>query len=300
MGKSVVVTGCSSGFGRDVALALARRGDTAYATMRDISGKNATAAAELRSIAVAEGIALHVLEMDVASTESVDAAAAQVLAASGAPDVVINNAGQMFVGIAEAFSPEEVTRQLDVNVVGVHRVHRAFLPAMRQRATGLFINVGSIAGRIAVPFNAVYHASKWALEGYSVALRAELASSGIDVVLVEPGPFTTNLFPSMVAPTDAEGRGADYPPIVHEAFANMAGMFQSLFQDPQTPTDPTMVVDCMLSLIDTPPGHRPLRSVVGVDFGTRERNALVEPLDAGLIQAAGFGPMATLKGSDGS
>jgi NAD(P)-dependent dehydrogenase (short-subunit alcohol dehydrogenase family) len=279
--KTVVVTGCSSGFGRDVALVLARRGDRVFATMRGIEGKNAAVAAELRGISSGEGIALQVLEMDVMSTDSVDAAAARVLAEAGAPDVVINNAGQMFVGIAEAFTPDEVTRQLDVNVVGVHRVHRAFLPSMRERASGLFINISSIAGRIAVPFNAVYHASKWALEGYSVALRTELASLGIDVVLVEPGPFTTNLFPGMVAPADAEGRGARYPPLVQETFAGMAGMFQSMFQDPETPTDPQMVVECMVELIDMKPGTRPLRSVVGIDFGTRDRNATVEPFDVG-------------------
>lgn len=298
MGRTIVVTGCSSGFGRQVSEVLARRGDRVYATMRGSEGKNASARSELLALAAAERIDLRVLEMDVTSTDSVDAAAALVLAESGAPDVVINNAGQMFVGIAEAFRPDEVSHQLDVNMVGVHRVSRAFLPLMRQRGQGLFINISSIAGRLAVPFHAVYHASKWALEGYSLAMRVELASSGVDVVVVEPGPFGTQLFAAMVGPADAEGRGATYPQIVHEGFAATRGMFEQLFSDTKL-TDPTQVVDRMVELIDMQPGARPFRSVVGVDFGVRERNAAVEPFDEGVIAGAGFGPMATLRTGGG-
>lgn len=140
------------------------------------------------------GWPLHVLELDVTDDASVRAAADAVLEEAGAPDLVINNAGVMFVGFTEAYTPDEVAWQLDVNLVGVHRVCRAFLPAMRTEGRGLIINVSSIAGRIATPFSAVYNASKWALEGYSVGLRREIAQTGVDVVLVEPGPFTTELF----------------------------------------------------------------------------------------------------------
>jgi NAD(P)-dependent dehydrogenase (short-subunit alcohol dehydrogenase family) len=104
--------------------------------------------------------------------------------------------GTARLGFAEAFTGEEVAKQLDVNVVGVHRVTRAFLPSMRARA-GLIINMSSTAGRVAAPFNGLCHAGKWALEGYSLAHRRKLASSGIDVMVVEPGSFTTALFPTM-------------------------------------------------------------------------------------------------------
>lgn len=295
MSRTVVVTGCSTGFGRQVAEKLARAGDRVYATMRAVDGKNAEVAQQLRALAKSEGIQLNVLEMDVTGDESVNLAAAAVIEESGAPDVVINNAGQMFVGLAEAFTSEEFTRQLDVNVVGVHRVNRAFLPAMRNRGHGLVINISSIAGRLSVPFNAVYHASKWALEGYSLALRGELASSGIDVVVVEPGPFTTELFPSTRSPADQEGRLATYPAAVPQALAGLAGMFDVMFNDPATPTDPEMVVDRMIELIAMTPGTRPFRSVVGVDFGVRDRNAAVEPFDAGLFRAAGLEEFVTLK-----
>ena len=295
MRKVVVVTGCSSGFGKDVSAALARKGHRVYATMRDVRGRNAANAEALEALASKESIDLRVIEMDVTSTSSVDGAAAQILKESSAPDVVINNAGQMFVGITEAFTDTEVREQLDVNVVGIHRVTRAFLPLMRSRGTGLFINISSIAGRLGVPFNAVYHASKWAVEGYSLALRGELASSGIDVVIVEPGPFTTALFPTMRLPRDEEGRGATYPPAVHDAFAGMAGMFDGLFKNPDAPTDPALVVDCLVELSESPAGTRPFRSVVGVDLGVRERNAAVEPFDAGVLEATGLVAFATLK-----
>jgi NAD(P)-dependent dehydrogenase (short-subunit alcohol dehydrogenase family) len=136
MSRTVVVTGCSSGFGRQVSEQLARKGDRVYATMRDTAGKNAEITHEVQALAAAEGLDLRVLELDVTSTSSVNSAAAKVLAESGAPAVVINNAGQMYAGITEAFSADEFMNQLDVNLVGVHRVNRAFLPAMREAWRG--------------------------------------------------------------------------------------------------------------------------------------------------------------------
>jgi len=152
MSRTVVITGCSTGFGRQLAEELARKGDCVYATMRGTKGKNAGSAGELESLAADKKLELRVLEMDVTCSDSVDAAAQKVLENSGAPDVVVNNAGQMFGGVTEAFSAEEFTRQLDINVTGIHRVSRAFLPAMRKKGRGLIINVGSIAGRLTVPF----------------------------------------------------------------------------------------------------------------------------------------------------
>lgn len=294
--KTIVVTGCSTGFGRIVSEQLARDGHRVYATMRGVDGKNGGVANELRGLVQSEGIDLRVLEMDVTSDASVEAAAETVTTESGAPDVVINNAGQMFMGITEAFTATELARQLDVNLVGVHRVTRAFLPAMRQAGTGLFINVSSIAGRMAVPFFTIYHASKWALEGYSLGLRSELASSGVDVVSVQPGPFTTELFGQGPAPADEDGRAETYPASVPQARAEMDTAFEGIFADPEVPTDPQMVCDRMVELVNMAPGTRPFRSVVGVDFGVRERNDADAPKDAGVLEAMGLTEFATLRG----
>lgn len=294
MSKTIVITGCSSGFGKQLALHLARRGDRVYATMRGSQGKNAGVAAELRDTAASEAIDLRVLELDVTSDASVDAAAAAVTAESGAPDVVVNNAGVMYVGFTEAFTADELVAQLDVNVVGIHRMSRAFLPAMRQRGQGLVINISSIAGRLSVPFFGVYHASKWAVEGYSMALRGELACTGVDMVVVEPGPFETELFGQSPRPADADGRIPTYPGVAHQALTQLEAAFEGMFSDPATPTDPAIFVEQVSALIDTPAGQRPFRTVVGVDAGVRDRNAAVEPFDAGVLAAFGMAEFATL------
>ena len=294
MKKTIVITGCSSGFGHDLAQKLARDGHRIAATMRSPGGKNAEAAQALCRLAETEDRDLRVFDLDVTSTASVAAAAEAVLDAWGAPDAVVNNAGQMFGGITESFTPDEVARQLDINVVGVHRVTRAFLPAMRERGDGLFINVSSIAGRLTTPFFAVYQASKWALEGYTQALRAEIASLGVDAVLVEPGPFTTALFPNTVQPADAEGRAATYPPVVHEALDGFRAAFQGMFDDPDVPTDPALVVDALADLVAMAPGTRPLRTVVGVDLGVTARNTDAAPHDAAVLEMLGMTDFATL------
>jgi NAD(P)-dependent dehydrogenase (short-subunit alcohol dehydrogenase family) len=291
----VVITGCSSGFGLLAAKQLAERGDHVFATMRGPKGKNRPAADDLRGFAATTGAKLEVLDLDVTSDASVDAAAAAVLTSAGAPDAVINNAGQMYVGLSEAFTAEELTWQLDVNVVGIHRVCRAFLPAMRKRGAGLIINVSSIAGRMAVPFFGIYHASKWAVEGYSLAMRAELASSGVDVVVVEPGPFSTELFPQSPQPKDQDNRASSYPPEAEQAFEEMGAAFDELFNDPDVPTDPAAVVDRFVELIDMSPGTRPFRSVVGVDFGVAERNSTVEQHDQQILEAMALDEFARLR-----
>lgn len=293
----IVITGCSSGFGLLAAKAFATRGDRVFATMRNIQGKNSAAAAELRAHAQAGGLQLEVVELDVTSDASVAAAAKTIVSQAGAPDVVINNAGQMYFGLTEAFTGEEVARQLDINVVGLHRVTRAFLPALRAKGSGLFINVSSIAGRLAVPFFTVYHASKWAVEGYSLGLRREVACLGVEVVVVEPGPFTTELFGQTPKPADTEGRGATYPQVVHDTHAGMEAAFAGMFTNPEVPTDPQMVVDRFLELVDMPAGTRPFRSPVGVDLGTAERNRADEAFEGPLLEAMGLTAYATLKTS---
>lgn len=291
----VLITGCSSGFGLIAAKEFAKRGDRVVATMRGVEGKNAEVANELRGITAESGSKIDVVELDVTSDASVDSAAQKVLGEAGAPDVVINNAGQMFVGITEAFSADELSRQLDINVVGIHRVGRAFLPAMREKGKGLVINVSSIAGRFGAPFFGVYHASKWAVEGYSMGMRRELASSGVDMVVVEPGPFTTELFGQSPQPEDKDGRGAGYPEALHQAFAGLNAAFEGMFASPEVPTDPEDVVRAFVDLVDAPHGSRPFRTVVGVDLGVIARNESDSAYEAPFEQAMGIEEISKLK-----
>lgn len=295
MSRTIVITGCSSGFGLLAAERLAKGGDRVYATMRDIQGRNADKAKAFEHFSQEQGLDIRALELDVTSTESVNAAARTVNEESGHADVVINNAGQMFVGMTECFDENEFIRQMDINVIGVHRMHRAFLPAMRQVGNGLVINVSSVAGRITIPFFGIYHASKWALEGYSQSLRYELATSGVDVVLIEPGPFSTNLFGTSPAPADAEGRRATYPPVVPETLHQMSGGFSAMFENPEVPTDPMIVVERMAELIEMAPGTRPFRSVCGTDFEVEKLNAARQPFDDGVIDAMGLREFVTIQ-----
>lgn len=162
---NVLITGCSGGFANDAAKKFAERSHTVYATMRGVDGKNAGVADELRDHADENDLHLHVVELDVTSDDSVRAAVDRVLDEAGHIDVVVNNAGQMFVGITEAFTADDLSRQLDVNVVGPHRVARAALPSMRERGEGLLINVSSIAGRVAIP---------WGIEEWSEASYGDM------------------------------------------------------------------------------------------------------------------------------
>ena len=202
--SAVLVTGCSSGFGKLTALAFARHGHTVFATMRDLGR-----AGPMAEVAAEEGLDVRLLALDVTDAESVSAAVADAEGqAGGALDVVVNNAGIELRGPVEACADDEVLAQFDTNVFGVVRVIRAALPAMRGRGSGVFVNVSSIAGLVARPYAGIYAASKHALEAISEALHHEVRPFGIRVAVVEPGQFETDLLANA---TVAEGFGPDSP-----------------------------------------------------------------------------------------
>jgi NAD(P)-dependent dehydrogenase (short-subunit alcohol dehydrogenase family) len=201
---SVLVTGCSSGFGKLTALLFGRHGHTVFATMRDTDK-----AGPMEAMAADEGLDVRVLALDVTDTASVEAAVAGAEdAAGGALDVVVNNAGIELRGPIEQLADEELLAQFDTNVFGVVRVVRAALPAMRERRSGVIVNVSSIAGLVARPFGGAYSASKHALEAISEALHHEVRPFGIRVAVVEPGQFETELLANA---TVAAGFGSDSP-----------------------------------------------------------------------------------------
>lgn len=187
---TVLITGCSSGIGRAVALHFAGAGFRVFASMRRAAERGPA----LRAEAEAAGGFLRTPELDVASDASVASAVAEVLAATGGRlDVLVNNAGYYAYGPLEEVAPDQLRAQLETNLLGVHRVTRAVLPAMRARGAGRVITVGSLAGRVAVPVLGPYQISKWGVEAWAETLRLEVAPFGIDVVCVEPGPFATAL-----------------------------------------------------------------------------------------------------------
>ncbi|HEX6852010.1 MAG TPA: SDR family oxidoreductase [Candidatus Polarisedimenticolaceae bacterium] len=187
----VLITGCSSGIGRETARLFARRGWRVFASLRDPGRPEAEA---LRAEAAREGWTLETPHLDVTDDASVDAAVGAMLRATGGTvDAVVNNAGSLLSGPLEEIPPEALRAHLDTLVVGVHRVTRAVLPAMRARGRGRVVVVSSLAGRSATPILGAYHAAKFGVEGMAEAWRYELAPFGIDVAIVAPGPFGTEL-----------------------------------------------------------------------------------------------------------
>lgn len=273
--RTAVVTGASSGFGRLSAQTLAASGWTVYATMRNISGKNAAAASALRAAGIC------VVELDVTSDASVDAAAATILAA-GPVDVLVNNAGTGHFGVQEAFTPAAVEQQFATNVFGPLRVNRAFLPAMRERKSGLVIYVSSVVGRIVIPFGGVYTASKWALEALAETSSYELAPFGIDVAIVQPGAYPTEIFGNVFGADDA-ARIASYGDVAKLADVLSAGMDESM-----KGRDPQDVADAIAALANAPAGTRPLRTIVSDSPPVEAINAAVAPIQREVIKAFGF------------
>jgi NAD(P)-dependent dehydrogenase (short-subunit alcohol dehydrogenase family) len=173
----VLITGASSGIGKCCSEFLSRRGCRVYGGSRDT--------------ALAQTQGFQPLQMNVISDESVRDACNHVLEREGRLDVVVNNAGMGLAAAVEDTSIQEAIEQFDVNVFGALRVCRTVLPIMRKQGSGYIINIGSIGGLIAIPYQGLYSASKFALEGLTEALRLEVGGLGIRVVLVEPGDHRT-------------------------------------------------------------------------------------------------------------
>ena len=198
----VLVTGASSGFGRSLVESLAQNGYQVLASMREASGRNATANAELRSLAEKEGLSLQVVELDVTNEESVDAAVKELVSWAGRIDVLVNNAGVAYRGATEAFTVEQVRELFDVNFFGVLRMNRAVLPYMRKQGRGLLILMSSAGGQVVYPFMGLYSASKFAAEAMSISYRYDLSRFGIDSVIVQPGWHPTPILGKQVRPAD--------------------------------------------------------------------------------------------------
>ncbi len=275
--KNVIITGSSSGFGLKAAKDFADKGYQVFATMRNPNEKNATVKAELET----HSPHIKVVDMDVTNDTSVKEAIVNILTTAGNIDILINNAGIMYLGITEAFSVEQAHFQMETNYYGAIRVMQAVLPSMRKAGSGLIINTSSLVGRMSPPFFGTYTATKHALEGYSQALRYEVSPFGVDIVLVEPGPFGTGLLASGQVPTHSKvletyGQLAGVPTAMSENFAQM-------LQSENAP-DPQLVVDAYLKLADMPFGKRPTRTVVGITWGTDEINELTQPIQDRILK----------------
>ncbi len=228
---------------------------------------------------------IEVVELDVTNTQSVERAVDTVVTKAGRIDVLINNAGVASAGVSEAFTDEQATPLFDVNVIGLHRVTRAVLPTLRNQRDGLIINIGSVLGRVTFPFFGIYGASKFAVEALTDRSRYEVSQFGIDVVLVQPSAYPTELFNSVGQPADTT-RVSDYGEIGKipgVMFQNFTNLFES--SDAPNPHD---IAESVLVLIDTPKGSRPARLVVGASFGADTINDVTAPVQSGAIKGLGL------------
>jgi NAD(P)-dependent dehydrogenase (short-subunit alcohol dehydrogenase family) len=258
MGKNIVVTGASSGFGALTVRALADAGHTVYAGMRETAGRNAPAVAELAGYAREHGVDLRAVEMDVGDQASVDAAVERIVAEAGRLDVVVHNAGHMVLGPAEAFTPEQLAAVYDTNVVSTQRVNRAVLPHLRAQGDGLVVWVGSSSSRGGTPpYLAPYFAAKAAEDALAVSYAAELARFGIDTTIVVPGAFTsgTNHFAHAGHPENPEIVAA-----YEERYANLLDQVsERLARLVPADADPAEVARQIARVVDLPKGERPFR-----------------------------------------
>lgn len=225
--QTVLITGASSGIGKAIALYLAEKGYDVIGTSR--SGERLR---DLDAAAAAQGLKLSSVELDVNNDGSVAAAMSTLFTGRGKVDVLVNNAGYGLWGPLERLTVDEVRLQFETNLFGVLRMIKAVAPGMMGRGSGKIINMSSVVGRLATPFNGAYASSKFALEGMSEALRAEMRPFGVFVSVVEPGLFRTEFQRNQI-----EGEGVDsdaaghYSPYIARYRAKH-GRYDQLISDP--------------------------------------------------------------------
>ncbi|WP_248732401.1 SDR family oxidoreductase [Pseudomonas sp. MWU13-2517] len=259
MKSIILITGASSGFGALTARALADAGHTVYASMRETLGRNAPQVAAVRRYAEDNQVDLRSVELDVASSDSVEAGVAAIIADCGRLDVVIHNAGHMSFGPAEAFTAEQFAQLYDINVLSTQRVNRAALPYLRKQGKGLVLWVSSSSARGGTPpFLAPYFAAKAAMDSLAVSYASELSRWGIETSIIVPGAFTkgTNHFVHSGKPAD-QARVSAYNDGPYTGVADAA--LQGLAALEPADADVAEVARAIVEIVDLPFGARPFR-----------------------------------------
>jgi NAD(P)-dependent dehydrogenase (short-subunit alcohol dehydrogenase family) len=288
-GKSVLITGCSSGFGRLTALHLARNGANVIASMRNLQGGNRPEARELADIAAKEKLKLAVVEIDVTNDAQVASGVAQAeKIAGGALDVLVNNAGIGLSGPVELQDVEATQLIFDTNLFGYLRMARAALPKMREKKQGLIFNVSSQLGRIVLPGVGHYCGTKFGVESMFETMAYELAPFGVEVTIIQPGGYPTEIWDNGRRYSDASLARADDER--KAAYAQHIAMSQRMFGGGGS-TDPMDVPRAIAEIIALPAGSRPLRRPVHPNSRAMEAvNAACAQVQAMVL---GNGPFAS-------
>lgn len=291
----ILITGAATGIGNLAARALAADGHTVYASMRDVAARNAAHARELLDHAAEQAVDLQVVELDVQSQESADAAVATIISACGGVDVVVHNAGHLYLGYVEAFSAAEIARLFDVNAIGLQRVNRAALPHMRERKSGTLLYVGSTTTVDVPPFLGPYVASKFAFDALAQTTSYEVSQFGIETTIVMPGAFTKGT--EHFANASRAGDTA-----VAKAYSRLDWMVDRYDEateglyEPGVDANPDAVAREITRILALPVGAKPFRSVI--DFtGARvdEVNEVAWNEQRDFLTRMGFGELLQLK-----
>ncbi len=260
--RTWLVTGCSAGLGRELVRQLLAKGERVAATAR--------VPESLEELRPAAGQALWTAQLDVTDTGQVRKVVDAAVAELGHLDVVVSNAGYGLFGAAEEATDEQVRRQIETNLVGPVQLARAVLPHLRARRTGRIIQISSVGGQCTLPGMAVYHATKWGVDGFFESLAAEVGCFGIGVTIVEPGAVRTEF----------AGRSRELAPPLRAYALSPAGRLRRAIEAGAVPYpgDVSKVAAAVIASADRHPA--PLRLVLGSDAYRLIRTALADRLAA--------------------
>lgn len=236
MSKVIIITGASSGMGKDAALRLVKEGHIVYGAARRIN--------QMQDIVQAGGYAV---QLDVTDTSSIQNAVEQVISEQGRIDVLWNNAGYAVAGAVEDVSAADAKHQFEVNLFGVSEMTKAVLPHMRSKKSGTIINTSSVGGKVYFPLNSWYVASKHALEGWSDCLRLELKPFNIDVVILEPGGVSTEFSDVLYEPLLERSKGGPYADVSRK----LAETSLSAMEDPRRSAPPSVISDTIVKIVNS-------------------------------------------------
>lgn len=272
--KTILITGASSGFGKMLTEKLSAKAQyNIVATMRNTNSFNSEIKMELEKLQNVE-----VLELDVTSEKEVDSVTQQVLQKHKSIDILVNNAGVYGGGLLEAHSIEQVQKLFEVNVYAPLRLTKAALPSMRNQQDGLIINLSSMLGFFSIPLNAVYCASKFALEALVTGSYSELIPKGVENILVEPGSFPTELYQKSGIKADLSEVTDSYNGMAEQMteYANKAVYSAVQKHNP----NPKAVVNKIVDLIEMEKGTRPMRNPIDQISGEEFAQKVADDISA--------------------
>jgi short-subunit dehydrogenase len=235
--KTVLVTGCSSGIGYATSLVLSRNNFMTYGSVRDLSKSG-----KIQKIIENEGLPLKIIHIDVNDNKSIEVAIQKILFESGRIDILVNNAGYGMFGPIEDITVADIKEQFETNFFGAIRLIKTIVPIMRKQGNGIIVNISSMVGRFAVPLNAAYVSSKFALEGFSESISYELEEFGIKVILVEPGVVRTDFFQNLKI------KGTDSKSPYHQLMEKRIGLLKTAMENSTSSND---VANIILHALDS-------------------------------------------------